>query len=62
MVSWLFFAHKHEVRETKVLQGMSEGTGTWQAKSSGTDFLTTVNKAMSSTQLDRIFWFMFVYN
>lgn len=48
MVSWLFFAHKHEVRETKVLQGISEDTGMWQAKSSGTDFLTTVNKARSA--------------
>ena len=36
MISWLIFAHKHEVRETKVLQGMSEGAGMWQAKSSGT--------------------------
>lgn len=36
MVSWLIFAHKHEVGETKVLQEMSEGAGMWQAKSSGT--------------------------
>jgi len=36
MVSWLIFAHQHEGRKTKVLQGMSEGAGMWQAESSGT--------------------------
>lgn len=36
MVPWLIFAHKHEIRETEVLQGTSEGAGMWQAKSSGT--------------------------
>lgn len=58
MVSGLIFAHKHEVREIKVLQRISEGADTWQVKSSGTVVPHNWKQGCVSTRLDEIFWFV----
>lgn len=55
MVSWLIFAHKHEVKETKVLQRMSEVADMWQVKSSGTVVPHSWKQGCVSTWLDETF-------